>query len=119
MAPTDEKTEVVLPAEVPEDLLLPSDPKVIFLGGLFVLAVLVVAFLEPEKVKNGKASSRNILGQGVTLASAILDRLGTYAKAFAYKWKPELNERSFILPARRKAPAAGQKSGRSAAPRRA
>ena len=41
MAPTDEKTEVVLPAEVPEDLLLPSDPKVIFLGGLFVLAVLV------------------------------------------------------------------------------
>ena len=27
MAPTDEKTEVVLPAEVPEDLRLPSDPK--------------------------------------------------------------------------------------------
>jgi hypothetical protein len=27
MAPTDEKTEVVLPAEVPDDLLLPSDQK--------------------------------------------------------------------------------------------
>jgi len=30
----------VSPAEVPEDLPLPSDPKVIFLGGLFVLAML-------------------------------------------------------------------------------
>ena len=35
MAPTDQKTEVVSPAEMPEDLPLPSDPKVIFLGGLF------------------------------------------------------------------------------------
>jgi predicted PurR-regulated permease PerM len=43
MAPTDEKTEVVLPAEVPEDLLLPSDPKVIFLGGLAVLVAAYVA----------------------------------------------------------------------------
>jgi len=50
MAPTDEKTEVVLPAEVPEDLPLPSDPKVIFLGGLFVLAVLVAAFVAREIV---------------------------------------------------------------------
>ncbi len=40
MAPNDQKTEVVTPAEVLEDLPLPSDPKVIFLGGLFVLAVL-------------------------------------------------------------------------------
>ena len=40
MAPSDQKTEVVTPAEVPEDLPLPSDPKVIFLGGLFVLAML-------------------------------------------------------------------------------
>jgi hypothetical protein len=38
MAPTDQKTKVVSPAEVPEDLPLPSDPKVIFLGGLFALA---------------------------------------------------------------------------------
>ena len=43
MAPIDQKTEVVAPAEVPEDLPLPADPKVIFLGGLFVLAVLVAA----------------------------------------------------------------------------
>ena len=43
MAPTDETTEVVLPAEVPEDLLLPSDPKVIFLGGLAVLVAAYVA----------------------------------------------------------------------------
>ena len=50
MAPTDEKTEVVLPAEVPEDLLLPSDPKVIFLGGLFVLAVLVAAYVASDIV---------------------------------------------------------------------
>jgi hypothetical protein len=34
-APTDQKNEIVSPAEVPEDLPLPSDPKVIFLGGLF------------------------------------------------------------------------------------
>ena len=50
MAPTDEKTEVVLPAEVPEDLLLPLDPKVIFLGGLFVLAVLVAAYVASDIV---------------------------------------------------------------------
>ena len=50
MAPTEEKTEVVLPAEVPEDLLLPSDPKVIFLGGLFVLAVLVGAYVASDIV---------------------------------------------------------------------
>jgi predicted PurR-regulated permease PerM len=48
MAPTDQKTEVVSPAEVPEDLPLPSDPKVIFLGGLFVLAVLAAAYVARE-----------------------------------------------------------------------
>jgi len=32
MAPNNQKTEVVPPAEVREDLPLPSDPKVIFLG---------------------------------------------------------------------------------------
>ena len=50
MAPTDQKTEVVPPAEVPEDLPLPSDPKVIFLGGLFVLAVLAAAYVASEIV---------------------------------------------------------------------
>ena len=48
MAPTDQKTEVVSPAEVPEDLPLPSDPKVIFLGGLFVLALLAAAYIASE-----------------------------------------------------------------------
>ena len=48
MATTDQKTEVVAPAEVPEDLPLPSDPKVIFLGGLFVLAVLAAAYMARE-----------------------------------------------------------------------
>ena len=48
--PTDKKTEVVSPAEVPEDLPLPSDPKVIFLGGLFGLAVLTTAYVASEIV---------------------------------------------------------------------
>ncbi len=49
--PLDEpKTEVVLPAEVPEDLPLPSDPKVMFLGGLFVLAVLAAAYVASDIV---------------------------------------------------------------------
>ncbi len=50
MAPTDQKTEVVSPAEVPDDLPLPSDPKVIFLGGLFGLAVLAAAYVTSEIV---------------------------------------------------------------------
>ena len=50
MAPNAQKTEVVTPAEVPEDLPLPSDPKVIFLGGLFVLAVLAAAYVVSEIV---------------------------------------------------------------------
>src|SRR3984885_8382260 len=48
MAPSDQETEVVLPAEVPEDLPLPSDPKAIFLGGLFVLAVLAAAYVASD-----------------------------------------------------------------------
>ena len=48
MAPTDQKTEIVSPAEVLEDLPLPSDPKVIFLGGLFVLALLAAAYIASE-----------------------------------------------------------------------
>ena len=50
MAPTDKKTEDVSPTEVPEDLPLPSDPKVIFLGGLFVLALLAAAYVAKEIV---------------------------------------------------------------------
>ena len=50
MAPTDQETEVVPPAEVPEDLPLPSDPKTIFLGGLFVLALLATAYVVSEIV---------------------------------------------------------------------
>jgi predicted PurR-regulated permease PerM len=50
MAPNDQKTEVVPPAEVPENLPLPADPKVIFLGGLFVLAVLAAAYVASEIV---------------------------------------------------------------------
>jgi hypothetical protein len=38
MAAADQETEVVQPAEEPDDLPLPSDPKATFLGGLFVLA---------------------------------------------------------------------------------
>jgi predicted PurR-regulated permease PerM len=48
--PDDQKTEVVPPAEVPEGLPLPSDPKVIFLGGLFVLAMLAAAYVAIEIV---------------------------------------------------------------------
>src|ERR1035437_1898454 len=50
MAPTDKKTEDVSPAEVLEDLPLPSDPTVIFLGGLFVLAMLTAAYVASEIV---------------------------------------------------------------------
>ena len=50
MTPTDQKTEAVSSAEVPEDLFLPSDPKVIFLGGLFVLAMLAAAYVAREIV---------------------------------------------------------------------
>ncbi len=50
MAPSDQNTEIVTPAELPEDLPLPSDPKVVFLGGLFVLAVLAAAYVVSEIV---------------------------------------------------------------------
>src|ERR1017187_3761451 len=50
MVPTDHETEVVPPAEVPEGMPLPSDPKVIFLGGLFVLAVLAAVYIASEIV---------------------------------------------------------------------
>src|SRR6476661_3863248 len=50
MAPTDQKTEVVQPTEVLEELPLPSDPKVTLLGGLFVLALLAAAYVASEIV---------------------------------------------------------------------
>jgi predicted PurR-regulated permease PerM len=50
MAPNDQKIGSVLPSEVPEDLPLPSDPKVVFLGGLFVLAVLAAVYVASEIV---------------------------------------------------------------------
>src|ERR1700737_1412299 len=50
MAPTDHATEIVPPVEEPEEMPLPSDPKVIFLGGLFVLALLATAYVASEIV---------------------------------------------------------------------
>jgi predicted PurR-regulated permease PerM len=50
MAPTDQETEVVPPAQEPEEMPLPSDPKVIFLGGLFVLALVAAAYVASEIV---------------------------------------------------------------------
>src|ERR1019366_7002500 len=50
MAPTDQESEVITPAEVPEGRPLPSDPKTIFLGGLFVLALLATAYVASEIV---------------------------------------------------------------------
>src|SRR5579864_8896863 len=50
MAPIDRETEVVPPAEEAEELPLPSDPTTIFLGGLFVLALLATANVASEIV---------------------------------------------------------------------
>jgi predicted PurR-regulated permease PerM len=46
----DQETKVVLPAEVLEEMPLPSDPKVTFLGGLFILALLAAAYVASEIV---------------------------------------------------------------------
>ena len=48
MAPIEQKNEVVPPAEELEEMPLPSDPKVIFLGGLFFLALLATAYVASE-----------------------------------------------------------------------
>jgi predicted PurR-regulated permease PerM len=50
MAPTDQETEVAPPVEEPEEMPLPSDPKVIFLGGLFILALLATAYVASDIV---------------------------------------------------------------------
>ena len=47
---SDQQTKVVPPAGEPEERPLPSDPKAIFLGGLFVLAMLATVFVAREVV---------------------------------------------------------------------
>jgi predicted PurR-regulated permease PerM len=50
MSPIDQETDVVRPAGQPEEPPPSSDPKAIFLGGLFVLALLTTAFVAREVV---------------------------------------------------------------------
>jgi predicted PurR-regulated permease PerM len=50
MAHTNRQPEVASPTEEPEETPLPSDPKVIFLGGLFALALLATAYVAAEIV---------------------------------------------------------------------
>ena len=50
MADKQQKLEVVPPAEEPEEMPLPSDPEVIFLGGLFALALLAAVYVAAEIV---------------------------------------------------------------------
>jgi predicted PurR-regulated permease PerM len=50
MAHSGQKIEVVPPAEEPEEMPLPSDPKAIFLGGLFSLALLAAAYVAREVI---------------------------------------------------------------------
>ena len=45
-----QKIEVTPPAEVPEEMPLPSDPKAIFLGGLFFLALMAAAYVAREVI---------------------------------------------------------------------
>jgi hypothetical protein len=50
MALSGQNIEVVPPAEEPEEMPLPSDPKAIFLGGLFSLALLAAAYVAREVI---------------------------------------------------------------------
>jgi predicted PurR-regulated permease PerM len=50
MAYEQHQIEVVPPAEEPEEMPLPSDPKIIFLGGLFGLALLAAVYVAAEIV---------------------------------------------------------------------
>ena len=50
MANRKQKVEVAPPVEAPEEMPLPSDPKVIFLGGLFALALLAALYVAAEIV---------------------------------------------------------------------
>jgi predicted PurR-regulated permease PerM len=45
-----QQKEVVRPAEEPEEMPLPADPKIIFLGGLFALALLAAVYVAAEIV---------------------------------------------------------------------
>ena len=46
----NQESKVALPAEVLDEMPLPSDPKVTFLGGLFILALLTAAYVASEIV---------------------------------------------------------------------
>jgi predicted PurR-regulated permease PerM len=46
----NQEAKVALPAEVLDEMPLPSDPKVTFLGGLFILALLAAAYVASEIV---------------------------------------------------------------------
>ena len=46
----NQESKVTLPAEVLDEMPLPSDPKVTFLGGLFILAMLAAAYVASEIV---------------------------------------------------------------------
>jgi predicted PurR-regulated permease PerM len=46
----NQEDKVALPAEVLDEMPLPSDPKVAFLGGLFILALLAAAYVASEIV---------------------------------------------------------------------
>ncbi len=50
MTAIDLKTKIAPPAGEPEEQPLPSDPKTIFLGGLFVLALLATAYVASDIV---------------------------------------------------------------------
>src|SRR6185437_14929768 len=50
MAHKQQKMEVMPPAEEPEEMPLPSDPKVMFLCGLFALALLAALYVAAEIV---------------------------------------------------------------------
>jgi predicted PurR-regulated permease PerM len=50
MATDDQETKEVLLDEEPEDMPLPSDPKIIFLGGLFFFALLTISYVARDVV---------------------------------------------------------------------
>ena len=73
MESADQKPEVVLPAEVLEEMPLPSDRKATFLGGLFVLALLAAAYVASEIVLPLVFEWRQAGGHG-TVAAGLADR---------------------------------------------
>jgi hypothetical protein len=71
--PIPQKTGVVPPAEVREDLPLPSDPKVLFLG-LFVLAVLAGGPCRSEIVDGFTRVTRSTGNAGIDAYSKLTSR---------------------------------------------